>query len=63
MKRQTTQEEEKFANLIFDKRLVSEIYKDILKLKNKKINNPSKKWARILNGHYSKEVIQIAKNT
>ena len=56
MKRQPIEWEKIFANDVTD----NKTYKQFMMLNSIKMNNPIQKWAEDLNGHFSKEDIQMA---
>ena len=60
VKRQPSEWEKIIANETTDKGLISNIYKQLIKLNIRTANHPIKKWEKDLNRHLSKEDIQMA---
>ena len=61
VKRQASEEEKIIANEGTDKgsTSISRVYKQLIQVTTRKINNPIKKWGKNLNRHFCKDDIQV----
>ena len=63
VKRQLSEWEKIIANETTNTELISKIYKQLMQLNTRKINDPVKKWTKELNRHFSKEDNKLLKNS
>jgi hypothetical protein len=63
LKRLPTEWEKIFASYTSDKELITKVYRELKKLSSPQINDPIKKWATEINRIFSREEVQMAKNT
>jgi hypothetical protein len=63
LKTPPTEWEKIFASYMSEKGLISRTYRELKTLNSSQINEPIKKWATELNRTFSKEEVQMAKNT